>query len=419
MNHWRQYQRLLRYIQTVDRKKIGNFFRNVTPSATKEDVSVRPKRSDVAVYAMSIATLGHLCSFLHVTLFALHVILFALRAGSVDHRMMVPITGNNSRISTALSLYSTILVAITQRLGMLNVIRRRQKLTVLADASSAWFGLGSALMGLWANIRRPAGIVSSAIIAVYSASIMSLHVVSGSIMSLTPFNQTEVTNVPTLIAWPSSSTFSEMQNVDWQTITSLVSNLGKLNTFNTQGLDNATLYDTFQQPNPATGTAQLNATTIGFDCGLIPKANMSLSFWSNDSSWELDYSTGEMNFSQVAFQLPCAGQTQNYYDLSDVMSSVFSHKDENSLIAYTLTVSPTMPSSSIADYALPITWYTGGVGERIVQTNALQKDPLSANDGPYRDWQGLLEGMTLSSLLDNSVMSAWILRSSICISTIP
>ncbi|EIW74593.1 hypothetical protein CONPUDRAFT_77881 [Coniophora puteana RWD-64-598 SS2] len=82
----------------------------------------------------------------------------------LKHRVINGINLNSAHIHSVQYIYFTVLVTLTQRLGLLRVLHRRQHVTTLPDASSAWSGLGSALTGLWYNVYAPASILSSIII---------------------------------------------------------------------------------------------------------------------------------------------------------------------------------------------------------------------------------------------------------------
>jgi len=141
-----------------------------TVSDPVEAASTKP-----TVFGLSVRTLRWLCHLSHLLLVALHLILVAVHVSRLDHNVVMPII--HSWLPTVVSvslqayytIYSTFLVTLTQRLGLLRALHRRQKLTFIADASTAWSGFGSALIGLRNNFHVLAGFLSTAIITAYLA----------------------------------------------------------------------------------------------------------------------------------------------------------------------------------------------------------------------------------------------------------
>ncbi|EIW83657.1 hypothetical protein CONPUDRAFT_163001 [Coniophora puteana RWD-64-598 SS2] len=314
-----------------------------------------------------------------------------------------------------------ILVTVTQRLGLLRELHRRQKLTTLADASSAWSGLGSALVGLWNNVRLPAGLFSSAIITMYLLCVLVLHVVSSSIMALEPFNQTVTTSVSTKLGWPSSETLLNLSagvaynegGPNWQIIDALVPGVGQLDAYNVQGLYASTVFDTIQLPNSATGTARVNATTIGSTCGLLPGKNVSVGALKSHAQLQWN-GVGEATpflvpwVDQVLFSeqmsnmiltdshLPGAYKADVVYMLTTGLSSSSSaFLNETFGVSMNWTSNPlgTMMNTSVQVFFAGCSMFSrSGTVDVDVQTNALQGSVPSVSDEVQREWEGLPEG---------------------------
>lgn len=258
-----------------------------TSRGDEQDGLVSKPSSAATVLGLTIAGLRRLNLSLHILLLALHVVLVVMYSQHLEQRIIVPYS-EGSKFPTILSvslqafytLYTAVLVAVTQRLGLLRTLHCRQKLTTLADASSAWTGIGNALIGLWNNARMPKGALLSIIIAAYLASTTVLHVFGSSVLTFQPHNQTVMMSLPTWITWPNASSEvwtgfgAETPGLAWGPITDIMANEQILKGFLTQrqGIVGPTLYDTLQ-PTSAAGIAQVNATTIGFECGLLPNVS--------------------------------------------------------------------------------------------------------------------------------------------------
>ncbi|EIW83654.1 hypothetical protein CONPUDRAFT_70628 [Coniophora puteana RWD-64-598 SS2] len=371
--------------------------------------------SSATVLGLSIGALKTLCHSLHLLLVILHVILVVVYIPHLEYNSIVSITSVHIKLPTVLSLYSTILVTMTQRLGLLRTLHRKPKLTTLADASNAWSGIGSALVGLWHNLRMPAGVLSSVVIAVYLACALVLHVVSSSIMSLEPFNQTTTAFVSSRISWPGANASlsgigdSDEGAPDWQTIAALVPGVQRLNAYSTQGLNGTTVYDTLQLPNSATGTAQVNATTVGFKCGLVPKANVSTFAQSTSTALMWNGWIDEVPFvtpwtDQVLFSPQMSGLIAGtsvdvmFMTTAGLSSDVSLNDTYGVSMNYPYVaglVTADNPTGSITNKTIQMFFVgcsmtaTHSIVDVDVQTNTLQNSPTGAEDTIDGAWSGL------------------------------
>ncbi|EIW74666.1 hypothetical protein CONPUDRAFT_93831 [Coniophora puteana RWD-64-598 SS2] len=310
---------------------------------------------NAAVFGLSILGLRWLCHLLHFFMIVLHSVLIGIYIPYRARRLIVPVTQDRWWLPTALSvslqafytarilsIYGTVLVALIQHLGLIYILEQKQKLTALADASSAWSGLGSAIAGLWNNARLPAHMASSALITIYLTCTLALHVVGSSVMSLEAFNDTIAVHVPTKTSWSGSSAASleetfDGSGLDWQTIDEIVPGMAHMDSLTVQGLSGPSVYDTVIQPSMAMGIAQVNASTISFECGLIPSRNLSV--------------TSNTGVDQVL--------------LSELSAMVAGSGELAIDVLYMLTtgLAPFESASAVDDYAVALNWsYCSGGG---------------------------------------------------------
>ncbi|KAG1718013.1 uncharacterized protein EDB91DRAFT_1019363, partial [Suillus paluster] len=210
-----------------------------------------------------------LCTFMHIFLVLLHLILLALSISGVEHRL---VTSEDGTWMTVLSLYCTILVYLAQRLTLYRNLFQHQKLTILHDNVNAWSGLGSALQCFWQQSSTTGSLWWIASITTYLGCVFALHVVSSSIFQLQTFSSTTNVSVTTFSHWPGPNV--DMMGLQWHTISAIVPSLGRFTSSSNAGLNGPTLYDTVQADG-ATGNATVDATTFRAECGLLHNSELS------------------------------------------------------------------------------------------------------------------------------------------------
>ncbi|KAG1836970.1 hypothetical protein DFJ58DRAFT_157585 [Suillus subalutaceus] len=101
---------------------------------------------------------ARICYMLHGALVMIHIMLIVSYIYGWEHHVTLPFTPTNTNfwpvvLSASLqafyTLYTAVLVFLTQRLAMSRALVHRLKLTTIHDISSAWAGLGSALSNVW------------------------------------------------------------------------------------------------------------------------------------------------------------------------------------------------------------------------------------------------------------------------------
>lgn len=228
--------------------------------------------------ALDVLSSARTCYMLHAILVVIHVVLVISYIFNWEHRVTLPFTAMNADFwSVVLSvslqafytIYTAVLLFLTQRLVMSRMLVRRQKLTVIHDISGAWMGLGSALTGVWRQVGIPASWWAISAVTAYLASISVLHVTSSTLLQFQTFNTSTATSVPTIRGWPNDWMSFDFSLTNWGSITASFPVVSQLPGLVSVGLSNNTVYDT-PQTNSMTGNATVSATTISSHCGLLP-----------------------------------------------------------------------------------------------------------------------------------------------------
>ncbi|KIK40917.1 hypothetical protein CY34DRAFT_806710 [Suillus luteus UH-Slu-Lm8-n1] len=208
----------------------------------------------------------------------MHIVLIISYIHRWEHHVTLPFTPTNNNfwpvvLSASLqafyTLYTAILVFITQQLAMSSALIRRLKLTTIHDVSSAWAGLGSALSSVWKQTSIPASLWATAAVTTYLVCISVLHITSSTLLHFQTFNSSMPTNVSTTLGWVDVTGISNPVP-----ITASLPAISQFPGLISAGLSNNTVYDTLQTSS-AVGYATVNATTITSNCGLIPNVTYS------------------------------------------------------------------------------------------------------------------------------------------------
>jgi hypothetical protein len=126
--------------------------------------------------------------------------------------------------------YTVLLVVATQRLALYGILLRRQTLTATHDESTAWVGLGSALLVLWKQTHIAASVVGTSLITIYLVGISVLHISTPSLFNLQVFDQPNSTMISTRIGMPEIY-FSFLLTISLAQGIKIHSLLGGYNTF--------------------------------------------------------------------------------------------------------------------------------------------------------------------------------------------
>ncbi|KAG2105484.1 uncharacterized protein F5147DRAFT_702585 [Suillus discolor] len=221
------------------------------------------------------------CYIMHGMLVTIHIVLLVFYVRHWEHHATFPFTPTNNDfwpvvLSASLqafyTIYTAVLLLLTQRLAISRTLVRRVKLTAVHDISGAWAGLGSALTSVWRQTDIPASWWTTSAVAAYLASITVLHVTSSTLLQFQTFNASMTTSVPTTLGWLDDSSYGYL--TDLGPITTSLPVVNHLTGLVSAGLSNSTLYDTLKTTVIA-GNATVNATTVTSSCGLVPNVTYS------------------------------------------------------------------------------------------------------------------------------------------------
>ncbi|KAG1744345.1 hypothetical protein EDD22DRAFT_786287, partial [Suillus occidentalis] len=226
-----------------------------------------------------------------------------------EHHVTLPFTPRNTDFwSVVLSaslqafytLYTAVLVFLTQRLAVSRALVSRLKLTSIHDISGAWAGIGSALGSVWKQTGTPASLWATTAVTAYLVCISVLHVTSSTLLQFQSFNSTMTTTVSTTLGWTdvTAGTLANWEDMNWGAITASLPAISRFPGILSAGLSNNTVYDTLQTSSVA-GHATVNATTITSNCGLLP----NVTYTRNNNSASAPFGNGNATFAQPSVML--------------------------------------------------------------------------------------------------------------------
>ncbi|KAJ7437404.1 hypothetical protein FB451DRAFT_1378620 [Mycena latifolia] len=141
---------------------------------------------------------------LHSTLIAIHLALVGVWAKGLEHHLISTLENQKlvSSLITAIlttfgTIYSAVLVLVTQTLSIRRSLRMDQTLTATRDNSAAWAGIGSAILHVWHQKSVPASVIGVFSTLLYLGNILVLHITTPSLVSLQTFNSSRSVLVPT------------------------------------------------------------------------------------------------------------------------------------------------------------------------------------------------------------------------------
>ncbi|KAG2137893.1 uncharacterized protein EDB93DRAFT_1253547 [Suillus bovinus] len=252
-----------------------------TPFPPPLDWNFKARSKDASKNLRNGLFAGGACYVLHGMLVMIHIVLFFFYVNHWEHHVTFSFTQTNNDfwpvvLSASLqafyTIYTAVLLFLTQRLAISTTLVRHVKLTAVHDVSGAWTGLGSALSSVWRQTDIPASWWTTSAVAAYLASITVLHVTSSTLLQFQTFNASMTTSVPTTLGWLNDSSYDSFVNLGF--ITPSLPIVNHLNGLVSAGLSDTTLYDTLKT-NTIAGNATVNATTVTSSCGLIPNVTYS------------------------------------------------------------------------------------------------------------------------------------------------
>ncbi|KAJ6568910.1 hypothetical protein B0H19DRAFT_1373327 [Mycena capillaripes] len=254
--------------------------RDLTSSiGTVLNMSEAPKKSVLK----SSRALRVLSLTLHCTLVGIHWALMLVWAMGMEHRVGVSqerqaiisllVTATTTTFGT---IYSALLVFITQTLSMRRDLHIRQSLTATHDNTAAWSGLGSAAFCVWHQMAVAASVPGVLSALLYLGSIAILHVTMPNMFLLQTVQMLRPVVIETqgLPSFPSSYHYYGSHSLDpWMLFSSkslyvLPTILGNIRQ---EGLHDGTLYDVLGA-NAGTGNVTVDATGFNITCRSFPEA---------------------------------------------------------------------------------------------------------------------------------------------------
>ncbi|KAJ6548451.1 hypothetical protein B0H19DRAFT_1265288 [Mycena capillaripes] len=280
---------MIRYSECPE--KVSSHF---TPSVFPP-VLIEGKESKKRFFQSS-RVLRWLSVILHVTLVALHLILIGISTKDLEHQLVFPLDTEKNRLTrlvisivstTFVTIYSAVLVFVTQTLWMRRSVQRNQTLTETHDHAAAWAGIGAAISHIWHQQAVRASIMAVLCVCVYLGNIMVLHITTPALFSLATFNSP--TTIPVGTQSLPSFTPSPTDDTDGNMIIKLATDtlyvLPSVKGHETNlGLYEGTLFDVLDINN-GTGNATMNATGFDFTCGYLTDLDQQFNFNDQKGIW--------------------------------------------------------------------------------------------------------------------------------------
>ncbi|KAJ7488338.1 hypothetical protein FB451DRAFT_1227035 [Mycena latifolia] len=312
---------------------------------------------------------------LHLALVGLHLLLVDVWLQHLEHRAVFPLSYQKiaSFVITATTttfgtVYSALLVFITQRLSMRRSLQMDQTLTATHDTAEAWSGIGSALGHVWHQRTVPASVMGVVGVFLYLGNILVLHITTPVLFSLETFNSSRsipvaTQSLPTLNysvydLGNAMDSFIALSDLILDNVQSLVFLPSVVGSETTLGLYQGTLYDVLDI-NTGIGNATVNATGFNITCGYPTDVDIQFvttgysGVWAptldSGGSWTLTLDGGLSNYSIPStapgiIALPALGSFQKTVN-SIVLYSTIPIIDSNGNQGMRVNLIPPMNSS--------------------------------------------------------------------------
>ncbi|KAJ7763001.1 hypothetical protein B0H16DRAFT_1883883 [Mycena metata] len=288
----------------------------------------------------SSSTLGLLSLALHSALIVLHLTLIGIWGASLEHRLMFSLDSQKtvSFLITAISqtfgtIYSALLVFVTQTLWMRRSLQVNQTLTAMHDHAAAWTGIGSAMLHIWHQKTATASLTGAFAVFLYLGNILILHISTPALFSLQTFDftrplQVETHGLPrynfgnTSEEW--AAAYANMSNYASGSLYYLPSVLGSKGNL---GLNGSTLYNVLDL-NSGSGNVTVHATGFNMACTYLNPSPDSLAYSGSWGSWVND--SEDWPFLVPSTQ-PGAPRTAPAYSTIPILDSQNNHPPEVNL----------------------------------------------------------------------------------------
>ncbi|KAJ7479499.1 hypothetical protein FB451DRAFT_1239109 [Mycena latifolia] len=242
---------------------------------------------------------------LHVFLVAIHVVLIGIWATKLEHGLVFSLEHQQivSFLITAITttfgtIYSALLVFVTQTLAMRRSLHTEQPLTVTHDSVVAWSGIGSALFQIWNQKAMHTSVIGVLSVFLYLGSILALHITTPALFALETFSLSRSVLVDTegLPAYDPSGYLSGL-NLSEQLpaaffdkvflyTTGSLYYLPYVNGSASLGLHEGTLYNV-PKPNAGIGSVEVGATGFNITCEYLDDLNITRIGGVEETDWIL------------------------------------------------------------------------------------------------------------------------------------
>ncbi|KAJ7080307.1 hypothetical protein C8R44DRAFT_824305 [Mycena epipterygia] len=240
-------------------------------------------RKSVPLKTGSSAPLRLLSLILHSGLVAIHVVLIVIWSKDLEHRLVFSLEHQKivSFLITAITqtfgtIYSALLVLVTQMLSMRRNLHRKQPLTATHDIASAWAGLGSAAIHIWHQTAVPSSFIGVLCVFFYLGNTLVLHITTPALFALEVFNA----SYPVLVGTEGLPSYnltghnlSSLDDIPYTILDNITSYtsaslyyLPYVDGSTAIGLHEGALYDV-PKPNAGIGNVDVNATSFNITCG--------------------------------------------------------------------------------------------------------------------------------------------------------
>ncbi|KAJ6542093.1 hypothetical protein DFH09DRAFT_1322719 [Mycena vulgaris] len=225
---------------------------------------------------------------LHSMLIGVHLVLLGISATALEHRLTFSLNNQKmiSLVITAISttvgtIYSALLVFVTQTISVRYSLQKNQTLTATHDNAAAWAGIGSAVFHIWHQKAVPASLLGVLCTFLYLGNILVLHITTPALFSLETF--TSYTSVPvgtdslpafnyttfdSSVVENGNETVGILRGMEGYVTGSLYFLPSVLGSTTNLGLYDRTLYDVLDINNGA-GNASVDATGFDISCGYV------------------------------------------------------------------------------------------------------------------------------------------------------
>lgn len=307
----------------------------------------------------------------------IHTVLIIFYVRHWEHNVTFSFTSTNNDfwpvvLSASLqafyTIYTAVLLFLTQRLAISRALVRRLKLTAIHDISGAWTGLGSALSSIWRQTDIPTSWWTTSAVTAYLVNITVLHITSSTLLQFQTFNTSMTTSVPTTLGWLDDSSYGSFANLGL--ITPSLPVVNHLTGLVSAGLSNTTLYDTLKSSAIA-GNATVNATTITSHCGLISNVTYS----ANTSTAIVPFGPNSSRVLNASTLWPDQIHIVPWMEYEDPYNKVTELNGVYLMVSTSLEVEPSVRD----EVAINMTWAVPGIVTPYVIQVYFVQCSLSAN----------------------------------------